>query len=255
MNAGMQCTVFLGPTLPHDKAMTLWRANYLPPAAMGDVCAVVAARPDVIVLVDGVFEDRPSVWHKELLWAIDQGIAVIGACSMGALRAAELHEHGMYGFGEVFDGFRTGSLTDDDEVAVSHAPAEMHWLPLTDAMVDIRDIVRRATENSLITQAEASAILTHAKQQHFKERSADASFTHVLSKRRSAVEVADIQIWLRNAGPSLKERDCRDLLSNLDSISKHAHLHRQDRRAFSTTVYMSRLEPFGFTTEQGGTSP
>ena len=39
---------------------------------------------------DGVFHTERSIWHRELLEAVACGIHVIGASSMGALRAAEL---------------------------------------------------------------------------------------------------------------------------------------------------------------------
>src|SRR5688572_32760283 len=51
------------------------------------------------------------------------GVRVFGAASMGALRAAELQPFGMIGVGQVFQAYRRGHLTDDDEVAVAHGPA------------------------------------------------------------------------------------------------------------------------------------
>jgi len=56
----------------------------------------------------------PTVWHKEILWAMAQGIHVYGGASIGALRAAELHRLGMTGVGRVFADDRDGILTDDD---------------------------------------------------------------------------------------------------------------------------------------------
>ena len=60
---------------------------------------VALERPVAIGLIDGYFERVPSVSHKEILWAMSQGIVVIGAASMGALRAAELAPFGMLGVG------------------------------------------------------------------------------------------------------------------------------------------------------------
>ncbi|OYW12122.1 MAG: hypothetical protein B7X34_02220, partial [Acidobacteriia bacterium 12-62-4] len=75
----------------------------------------------------GYFEQRLSVWHKEILWAMEAGIAVYGASSMGALRAAELAAYGMRGVGAIFEKFHSGEWLDDDEVAVSHATAEFDF--------------------------------------------------------------------------------------------------------------------------------
>jgi hypothetical protein len=46
-----------------------------------------------------IFDSTPAVLHKEILWAMDRGVGVSGAASMGALRAAELHWYGMVGVG------------------------------------------------------------------------------------------------------------------------------------------------------------
>ena len=75
-------------------------------------------------IVDGYFDTVPSVWHKEILVAMQRGVHVFGASSMGALRAAELHPFGMVGIGQVYEWYRDGTIDADDEVAVAHGPAE-----------------------------------------------------------------------------------------------------------------------------------
>ncbi len=55
-----------------------------------------------LLLIDGYFHQVPSVQHKEILYALHQGLAVFGCSSMGALRAAELADFGMVGIGRVF---------------------------------------------------------------------------------------------------------------------------------------------------------
>ena len=100
---------FLGPSLPADEARRIAPgAALLPPAGQGDVWPALERRPRAIALVDGVFEGRPSVWHHELLDALDAGVAVFGGASMGALRAAELAGHGMVGVGEIHRAYATG---------------------------------------------------------------------------------------------------------------------------------------------------
>ena len=79
-----------------------------PPAAQGDVYRAALSRPVAIGLVDGYFERVPAVWHKEILWALSQGIHVFGSASMGALRAAELAPFGMVGVGAIFEAYRDG---------------------------------------------------------------------------------------------------------------------------------------------------
>ena len=173
----MNAVVFLGPSLAVADAREILHARYLPPARRGDIVAAVRAhRPQVVALVDGYFEQVPSVWHKEILWALDSGIRVCGAASMGALRAAELAQFGMIGFGRVFHAYRTGRFApfedpfeDDDEVAVVHGPGDAGY-PATEALVDIRATLAAAGDAGILTSAERDAIVAAAKALFYKRR-------------------------------------------------------------------------------------
>ncbi|MEL7154742.1 MAG: TfuA-like protein, partial [Pseudomonadota bacterium] len=91
----MKTVAFLGPSLPPADAAGVTDAVILPPARRGDVVHAIAKHdPETILIIDGYFEQVPSVWHKEILWALSQGRTVAGAASMGALRAAELDQFG-----------------------------------------------------------------------------------------------------------------------------------------------------------------
>ena len=141
-----RAVIFAGPSLPPrlrpDDARLAWR----PPVRQGDVYRAALARPAIIGVIDGYFEVTPTVWHKEILWAMQAGIHVYGAASIGALRAAELDAFGMRGVGRVYEDFRDGVLQDDDEVAVLHGPEELGYPPLTEAMVNIRATFEAAAE-------------------------------------------------------------------------------------------------------------
>ena len=126
-------------------------AVFLPPAAQSDIISVVdELSPDGILLIDGVFTQQLSVWHKEILYALERGVAVYGSSSMGALRVAETAAYGARGFGAIFDAYASGELTDDDEVAVAHAGAEWEFRSLSDAMVNIRQTLRRGGEAGVL---------------------------------------------------------------------------------------------------------
>ncbi|MBB4386465.1 hypothetical protein GGE61_002783 [Rhizobium leguminosarum] len=92
---------------------------------------------NVIGLIDGGFEYAAPVWHKEILRALSLGVAVLGAASMGALRAAECHSFGMIGIGRIFEDYRTGRLVDDAAVALTHAPSALGSKPLTVPLVNV----------------------------------------------------------------------------------------------------------------------
>lgn len=74
-----------------------------------------------IVIIDGNFSWVPSVWHKEILTAIDYGLEVFGAASMGALRAAELDAFGMKGYGRIYEMYKNEQIDGDDEVAIAYS--------------------------------------------------------------------------------------------------------------------------------------
>src|SRR3546814_18975365 len=108
--SGQEIAVFAGPSLREALPPGF---KLLPPAKQGDVFGVARSRPLAIGLIDGYFEQAPAVWHKEILWALSQGIHVFGAASMGALRAAELQAYGMRGVGKIFARYHSKSTIDD----------------------------------------------------------------------------------------------------------------------------------------------
>lgn len=164
--------VFLGPTLPLPEAQRILDAIYLQPVAQGDIIlAAHAFRPRAMVLIDGLFEDRPAVRHKEILWALSQGIVMIGAASMGALRAAELHPFGMIGAGLIYRWYRRWPLTAEDAVAVQCGPAELGFTPLTEALVDLQRSFKALFRHGLISKAEMDAGIAAAQRLNFRERS------------------------------------------------------------------------------------
>jgi hypothetical protein len=238
--------VFLGPTLKHSVAAQLCDYELRAPAGMGDITLALANRPEAIILIDGVFEDQPSVWHKEILLALSKDIPIIGASSMGALRAAELSAFGMTGFGTIYNSFADGTLNDDDEVAVVHGPPELNWQTLSDAMVDIRDFIATAVRCGILEAGEAENVVAHAKAQHFKFRTLEGSLELVLQNSRSKSEKAKICAWFLNRGLGLKERDCRALLSQSSELIEKAKSNFSFRAEFIPTIYMNRLDKFGF---------
>lgn len=171
--------VFAGPTLSGAQVVRVLPCVCLPPARQGDVWrAVRAHEPSVIGLIDGVFLDQPAVWHREILWALSQGVHVYGAASMGALRAAELATFGMLGVGLVFEAYRDGiwpgfpePFEDDDEVAVVHAPAEAGGATLSDAMVDLRATLLAAEAAGVIDRPACLSLAAAMKRLHFPQRS------------------------------------------------------------------------------------
>ncbi|WGF88326.1 TfuA-like protein [Marinivivus vitaminiproducens] len=215
----MRAVVFLGPSLRRDEAETILRADYRGPAAQGDVFrATSLLRPGVIAIVDGTFRDMPAVWHKEILWALAQGVHVVGGASMGALRAAELHAFGMEGVGRVFEAYRDGVVEDDDEVAVLHGPAETGYLPLSDAMIDIRMALADAVAAGAIGPAAARRLTDLAKAQHYPERSYAALWREAAKAGLAEAELAPLRAWLAASAHGQKRSDALAVLERTAAI-------------------------------------
>ena len=164
--------VFLGPSLRREEARALAPgAVILPPAAAGDVMSSINYyQPHAIALIDGAFLHNLATYHKELIDAMSHGVWVIGASSMGALRASECQPFGMIGVGQVFESYLSGELEDDDEVALLHLSEEFDFKPVAEAMVNIRASLAAAAAAGILTETEAQVLIARQKQRWFGER-------------------------------------------------------------------------------------
>jgi hypothetical protein len=210
--------VFLGPSLPQAEARRILDAVYLPPVSMGDIYRLMMARaPRVIAIVDGLFEQTPAVWHKEILFALSRGVRVLGASSMGALRAAELAAFGMQGVGEVFEAFHRGELEDDDEVAVAHAAAADGYRSLSDAMVNLRAGLREARNAERISAASHDRLVTAAKALFYPDRSWPQLFAVAAGLGIPDAELAALREQVALRRPDVKRADAIRLLALLSA--------------------------------------
>lgn len=209
--------IFLGPSLPVERAREVLDAQYHPPVRVGDVLELVLDRepPAVIGIVDGLFEQVPTVWHKEILYAISRGAAVFGASSMGALRAAELHAFHMIGVGEVFEAFRDGRYNDDDEVAIVHAAAEDGYRPLSDAMVSLREGVARAVRDGVLGAQSAEVLLAEAKSMFYPDRGWTSMCQAGLARGVPAEDVAALKEFVATHRPDVKRDDALRMLHRI----------------------------------------
>lgn len=162
--------LFVGPTLAGEAAVLAPFAELLPPAQQGDLYRAVRRGANVIGLVDGYFDQVNSVAHKEVLAAMAGGVHVLGAASMGALRAVELCDFGMEGVGAIFEQYRCGELEDDDEVALLHAGPEEGYRAFSEAMVDIRATLAAAREQCVVDAALHDLLVRTAKSLFYADR-------------------------------------------------------------------------------------
>lgn len=218
--------VFLGPSLPIEEAQSIIDAVYLPPAAQSDlISALQIHQPDAIALIDGVFLNSPSTWHKEILYALSLGVAVYGASSMGALRAAEITPLGMVGVGQIYQMYARGELIDDDEVALVHDAAEMGYRPLSEPMVNVRATLHQAQDQGILTQDLYQALIALAKSIYFPERTFAAIFHRAQAAGMPISALAPLQTFVTEHYVDLKRQDAILLLETLRDCSTNLSAH------------------------------
>jgi len=208
----MNAIVFSGPSLPPSKAPFVPEVEWRPPVRQGDLYKAALCRPALIGVIDGTFELVPTVWHKEILWAMAHGIHVYGAASIGALRAAELCDFGMKGIGDVFRQFHTGVLQDDDEVAVLHGPEQIDYAQVTEAMVNIRATLSHALHCGIVEPAAAAELLLIGKSLFYKDRTYEAIFTRAAQLDLSHDVLIRLANWLPSGQIDQKRLDALEML-------------------------------------------
>jgi hypothetical protein len=160
--------VFLGPSLDCKSAEKILAAEYRPPARRGDLLKAVEDHADIICLIDGVFHQESAVAHREILAAVRKNVLVVGASSMGALRAAEMDTLGMVGVGKIYQMYRNGELISDDEVALVFDPVSGY--ALSEPLINIRFTLKKAEREKIISAAEKEALLAAAKSVFYPQR-------------------------------------------------------------------------------------
>ena len=210
------------------------------PAAQGDIARAVVEGATVIGLIDGLYEDRAAPWHKEILYALQGGAQVFGAASMGALRAAECADFGMIGVGSVFERYRSGELTDDAAVAQLHAPEELGYLPLTEALVNVEATIERFLKLGAVSEDEATRLDAAARGLFFKERTYPAILAAAgLNQGKRGKQLAEL---IKRCRVDAKRADAMVLFTYLSYLEPAHQAPPADWRMETTYTWSLTLE-------------
>lgn len=231
--------VFLGPSLPREEAQKILPANYLGPVAQGDIIGLLWRQPRHILIIDGYFNRVPAVWHKELLLALERGIKIYGASSMGALRAAELDGFGLEGYGRIYEAYKNGTLVADDEVALIHGPEECGYPTLSLPLVNVRATLKTAQENGFISQADADIMLELARQIYYPDRTMDSWLA--AGKNAKLALSADFVRFCQAGGVDQKREDARGLLEMVAQRLDHPTPAASPAHITADTLYLRQL--------------
>ncbi|WP_344006633.1 TfuA-like protein [Streptomyces thermocarboxydovorans] len=183
--------VFVGPTLPRSEPqLTAPGVRIWPPARHGDLFDPAIRSGDTALIIDGVYHQAPALRHKEILAAMGRSVTVIGAASIGALRAAELDRFGMLGVGRIYAAYAQGELDGDDEVAVGQVP-DGEFGALTWPVVNLRHILQVARAAGVLDGGRAARLLAALRAVYYPQRTWAA--VRAVCRRRGEGEFAD---WL-----------------------------------------------------------
>jgi hypothetical protein len=204
-------TIFVGPSMPLATIRSgLGNATILPPIRRGDLYRAREAGGDVFLILDGVFTHHLAVSPREVIDVACDGATVVGASSMGALRAAECWPVGVRGVGAIYRLFRRGWLDSDDEVAVITDP-DREYRAMSVALVNVRAAMSRARRRGLVSPSMAENVIAAAAAVFYSDR----QWPDLL--RRAGVQHHDeLLVFVREC--DLKREDARLALDLLPAL-------------------------------------
>jgi TfuA protein len=214
--------VYLGPTLSREEATKILDADYRDPAKKGDFLMLSRDTDEkkYVGFVDGVFlHDYPPSPIEVYHLATRKNIELIGAASLGALRAVELEKFGMKGIGKIFQLYKNGIINADDEVAVTFV-RENNILQ-SEAMIDIRFNLFLAYKKGIITNQTKKRFAKIAKNIYFPFRNYE-DIIKLTQQQFPSInnELESFRRYILKNRDSLKARDAIKLLKYLKTMSE-----------------------------------
>ena len=206
----MTVLIFCGPTLSEQEVLTkLENAVVLPPPVQGDILAALAKyNPQAIGLIDAGFPR--SAWVSELHHALRSGVSVYGAGVQGALRAAELCDHGMKGYGQAYKRILAGTI-GDDALLYHYSQTTTGYTRHCESLLTIETTLTVAHEAGIFPETVLKQLYERALSLHWKER----SWKNILLPEsfKSNIELEKVEDWVAKNLVDVARRDALALLS------------------------------------------
>lgn len=208
----MKTIIFAGPTISAEEIRTYLDAIVLPPPAQGDILTTLDRyRPQAIGILDTAFPR--SAWVSEAHYALRSGVAVYGAAAQGALRAVELHDHGMKGFGKVFHDFAMGNQSEDAAVLCPYTEHDGLFTKLGQSLVNVLANLRVAQNSGVFDETLGKRLSQRAREVYWQERSWDQILLPELFS--SAEAYALTCRWLKDNQIDIQKLDAIEMLQAL----------------------------------------
>lgn len=204
--------IYTGLSLPFDEAKEILDSHddveviYKRPIKRGDLGHDIKENPDIIGIIDGVFHQNSSVGHKEILNVLNKGITVVGASSMGALRASEMDSLGMIGVGHVYDQYRSGKVASDDDVAVMLDSETLE--ALSEPLINMDYVFTNAVDENIINETQKDELIRIAKSTFYPKR----NYSQTLNSSDLDDETKNKLINFIRSSVDIKKEDAKELI-------------------------------------------
>lgn len=214
--------IYLGPSLPVDEAKKILSSDtkrevtYAPPIKRGDIPKAASVGYNILGIVDGIFFRESAVSPREIMEVLKSNLKIYGSSSMGALRASELDRYGMIGIGQIYKWYKDGTLNSDDEVALSFDSEE--FIPISEPLINIRETIKKALQENIITKKESEIIFESAKSLYFPDRRWNKIIE--ISENKIGKDLSKFSKFIQNNRVDLKKQDAILLLQKIDDDSK-----------------------------------
>jgi hypothetical protein len=103
-------------------------------------------------------------------------------------------------------------LTDDDEVAVLHGPAEIDYVQVTEAMVNVRATVEHARQSGIVKPDLAAALIEITKSLFYKDRTYEAMLKLASGRGLAPAALDRFAAWLPRGQVDQKRIDAEEML-------------------------------------------
>lgn len=215
----MRAVIFTGPSLSPQEAGRILDAIYLPPAKQGDVVsAMYRFQPDVIGIVDGAMHPHLAVWHKDILFALENGVAVYGSSGVGAVRAIEVRHAGMVGVGMVFEQLRGRGVFSDDEVMVVYEEKGGDYKRLSESAVNLRATFRAAQERAVVDAAGCEMLVEIAASIPYQDRTLPLIFRKASERGMSPGLIGRLEEFCEREYVDLQKLDAVALVETIRDL-------------------------------------
>lgn len=208
--------IFVGPSMSVEKARTIFPlADFRSPARKGDFQRLGKEGVQFVGFIDGVFlQDYPPT-PIEVYTLLQSNVTLVGAASLGALRAVELEKFGMIGIGKVFELYKKGIVDSDDEVAVTFSEQDCRLQ--SEALIDIRYTLYHACKSRVIDENTKKTLVKIAKSIYFPHR----TYEEIFERARGIIDntlLEPLKNYLKTNRRSLKEEDSIKLLKYMKGL-------------------------------------